>query len=197
MRKIKVTRKQYERIVLAYRIGGFLAILGLLIGYSFLVGKPIEFALIFLPYFATKGFYSRQYHASSMKQCLILSIVIFAVAITLTVPKDFSICFSLLFGVLIAFASCKVGNTQAKIKELLAFYEEATRPKPFNVDTCTEAELIDRCKELRLSQENTDLAVEFFIRKTKQSAIADRLCVDEKSVTMRKQRLKQKLNNQD
>ena len=193
MRKIKVTRKQYERIVLAYRIGGFLAILGLLIGYSFLVGKPIEFALIFLPYFATKGLYSRQYHASSMKHCLMLSILIFAIAVTITIPKDYSICFSAVFGLLIAFVSCKVGNVQVKLRE----YAELTAPKPFNVDTCTEAELLERCRELHLSQENTELSVDFFIHKTKQSVIADRLCVDEKSVTMRKQRLKQKLNSKD
>ena len=192
-RKIKVTRKQYEQIVLAYRIGCFLTIVGLLIGYSFLVGKLIEFALIFLPYFITKGFYSQQYHASSMKQCLILSIVIFAIAATITVPKEYSICFSTVFGLLIAFVSCKVGNIQVKLQE----HAELTAPKPFNVDTCTEAELLERCRKLRLSKENTELAVDFFIHKTKQRVIANRLCVDEKSVTMRKQRLKQKLNSKD
>ena len=191
-RKIKVTRKQYERIVLAYRIGGFLAIVGLLIGYSFLVGKPIEFALIFLPYFATKGLYNRQYHASSLKHCLVLSIVIFAIAVTITIPKDYSICFSLLFGILIAFASCKIGNVQVKLRE----YAELTAPKLFNVDTCTEEQLLDRCRELRLSQENTELAVDFFIRKTKQSMVADRLCVDEPSIARRKLRLKKKLNKE-
>lgn len=192
-RKIKVTRRQYERIVLSYRIGGFLAIVGLLIGFSFLVGKPIEFALIFLPYFATKSLYERQYHSASLKHCLLLSIGIFAFAVLITVPKEYSICCSLFIGLIIAFASCKVGEVQVKLKA----YAELTAPKLFNVDTCTETELLDRCAELRLSQENTELAVEFFIRKTKQRVIADRLCVDEKSVTMRKQRLKQKLNSKD
>lgn len=191
-RKIKVTRKQYERIVFAYRIGGFLAIVGLLIGFSFLIGKPIEFALIFLPYFITKGFYKRQYHSSSLKQCLLLSIGIFAFAVLITIPKEYSICCSLFVGLIIAFASCKVGEVQAKLKD----YAELTAPKPFNVNTCTESELLERCAELRLSQENTDLAIDFFIRKTKQSIIADRLCVDETSVARRKLRLKQKLNKE-
>ncbi len=189
-RKIKVTRRQYERIVLAYRISGFLAIVGLLIGYSFLVGKPIEFALIFLPYFATKGLYERQYHATSLKQCLLLSVGIFALAVTITLTKSYSLCFSLAFGLAIALVSCKVGNAQRIAHE----YAALTAPKPFNVDTCTESELIERCKELRLSEENTELAVDFFIRKTKQSVIADRLCVDEMSIARRKLRLKQKLN---
>lgn len=189
-KKIKVTLKQYERIILTYRIGGFIAVLDLLLGFSFLVGKPIEFALIFLPYFATKGLYERQYHSASLKHCLLLSIGIFAFAVLIAVPKEYSICYSLFVGLIISFVSCKVGEVQVKLKD----YAELTAPKPFNVDTCTETELLERCKELRLSQDNTDLAVEFFIRKTKQSVIADRLCIDEYSVKVRKRRLKEKLN---
>lgn len=190
MRKIKVTRKQYERIVLAYRIGGFMLIVGLLIGFSFLVGKPIEFALIFLPYFVTKGFYKRQYHSHSLKQCVLLSIGIFALALLICMPKEFSVCFALLIGVGIAFISSKVGAVQGKLRA----YEALTKPKPFNTDTCTESELLDRCRELRFSQENTELAVEFFIKKTRHSELADRLYITEHGVAERKQRLKHKLN---
>lgn len=189
-RKIKVTRKQYERIVLAYRIGGFITIVGLLIGFSFLVGKPIEFALIFLPYFATKGLYERQYHAHSLKQCCLMSFGLFAFAILITAPKEYSICASLFIGIAIAFASCKVGEVQVKLRA----YAELTKPKPFNVDTCTEAELLERCRELNFSQENTEIAVELFMRKTKHSVLADKYCIGEKSMTLKKFRLKSKLN---
>ena len=41
-----------------------------------------------------------------------------------------------------------------------------------------------------MSAENTELAVAFFIRKEKHSDIADRLYIDEKSVTKRKQRMR-------
>lgn len=189
-RKIEVTQRQYERIIFMYRIGGFLATVGLLVGFSFLIGKPIEFTLIFLPYFTTKGLYERQYHSASLKHCLLLSIGIFSFAVLIVVPKEYSICCSLFFGLIITFASCKVGEVQTKLKE----YSDLIAPKPFNVDTCTESELLERCMELRLSQENTDLAIEFFIRKTKQSILADRLCIDEHSITERKRRLKHKLN---
>ena len=64
----------------------------------------------------------------------------------------------------------------------------------FSTDNCTEAQLLKRCREIGLSEENTELAVEFFIKKTKQSDIANRLFINEKSVQMRKQRLKEKLN---
>lgn len=65
----------------------------------------------------------------------------------------------------------------------------------FNTENCTEQQLVARCKELKLSEYNTKLAIEFFIKKTKHSKLADELCIDEKSVQQSKRRLKHKLNN--
>lgn len=205
MRKIKITRKQYTALSKAYRYGGFAIILGLLVGFSWLIGKPIEFIFIFLPYFLTKGLYTRQYHSRSLKECFSLSLVVFALSIIACVPREASILFAVVLGLAIAFASYKAGVIQFKLKDyeyieprynqLVDFYKNATEQKPFDINTCTEEELRKRCEELRFSQDNTELAVEFFIRKTKQSIIADRLCIDEKSVTTRKKRLKDKLNN--
>ena len=172
-------------------------------GFAWLIGKPIEFLLIFLPYFFTKGLYSRQFHSRSLKECFSLSLVVFALALMACVPSGASIMFSVVLGLAIAFISYKVGVIQFKLKDyeyieprynfLVNFYKDATAPKHFSVDTCTEQELRLRCSVLHLSHENTELAVEFFIRKTKQSIIADKLCIDEKSVTTRKKRLKAKL----
>lgn len=202
-KKINVTRRQYEIISRIYRFGGFAFILGLLIGFSFLIGKLIEFILIFLPYFISKNFYTVQFHSKSLKQCFTLSLMVFALATMAVFHSEFSIIFSVVLGCAIAFISYKVGVIQFKLKdyeyieprynELVAFYENATKSKPFDVNTCTEEELRKRCEELRFSYDNTELAVEFFIKKTKQSVIADRLCIDEKSVTTRKKRLKAKL----
>lgn len=200
---IKVTRKQYAIISRIYRFGGFSLIVGLLMGFAWLIGKPIEFVFIFLPYFLTKGLYTRQFHSRSLKECFSLSLIVFALALMACVPSGESIMFSVVLGLAIAFISYKVGVIQFKLKdyeyieprynELVAFYENATKSKPFDVNTCTEEELRKRCEELRFSYDNTDLAVEFFIKKTKQSVIADKLCIDEKSVTTRKKRLKAKL----
>jgi hypothetical protein len=204
-KKIKITRDKYEKISKLYRFGGFAIIVGLLISFSSLIGKPVEFLLIFLPYFLTKGLYSRQFHSRSLKECFSISLVVFALALMACVPSGASIMFSVILGLAIAFVSYKIGMVQTKLKDydyieprynqLVEFYKDATAPKPFSVDTCTEQELRLRCSTLHLSHENTELAVEFFIRKTKQSIIADKLCIDEKSVTTRKKRLKAKLNN--
>ena len=200
---IKVTRRQYAIISRTYRFGGFVLIIGLLMGFAWLIGKPIEFLLIFLPYFFTKGLYTRQFHSRSLKECFSLSLIVFALALMACVPSGESIMFSVVLGLAIAFISYKVGVIQFKLKDyeyieprynqLVDFYKNATEQKPFDVNACTEEELRKRCEELRFSYDNTELAVEFFIRKTKQSIIADKLCIDEKSVTTRKKRLKAKL----
>lgn len=64
----------------------------------------------------------------------------------------------------------------------------------FDVDTCTARELLKRCYALRFSAQNVSLAVKFFILKTPHKEIADKFCINEKSVTMRKWRMKLKLN---
>lgn len=202
---IKVTKKQYEIISKIYRFGGFAIVLVLLIGFSIFIHKPIEFTLIFLPYFITKNFYEKQYHSNSLKECFIISLLIFGIATIISIPKQFSISFAFVIGTIIAFISYKVGDIQFKIQDyeyiepryniLVEKYKDEIQKKPFNTETCTYEELMARCNELRLSRENTELCIEFFIFKTKQSIIADRLCIDEKSVTMKKLRLKQKLNN--
>lgn len=207
MKTIKITRKRYTALSKAYRYGGFAIILGLLVGFSWLIGKPIEFILIFLPYFITKGLYTRQYHSRSLRECFALSLGIFAFVLLACVPRETSILFSVLLGLAIAFVSYKAGVVQFKLKDyeyveprynqLVDFYKNATEQKPFDVNACTEEELRKRCEELRFSQDNTELAVEFFIKKTKHSIIADKLCIDEKSITRRKMRLREKLNNQN
>ena len=95
-----------------------------------------------------------------------------------------------MYGLMIDYLAYKHKDYEDKRLELT----ELKKPKPFSVDTCTEDELLERCKTLRFSEENTNLAIEFFIKKTKQSLIAERLCTDEKYVKLKKHRLKQKLN---
>lgn len=125
--------------------------------------------------------------------CVALSILMCWIMIVVTLPISVSI----LSGVVVALIDCYLLYKIRDYFDIRNEIAEINKPNPFNVNTCTEAELLERCRKLRLSKENTELAVDFFIHKTKQSVIADRLCVDEKSVTMRKQRLKQKLNNKD
>lgn len=153
--------------------------------FAFLLEKEIEAICFCVAHIAIRPKFAKQYHSSLTHVCLFITLIIAFFGILLCLP----ISTSLLFAVPLAFGVAWIGYIAQDRLDLLT-------PKSFNIDTCTESELIARCKELHFSDENTELAIEFFIRKTKQSIIADRICIDEKSVTTRKKRMKQKLNNQ-
>lgn len=117
--------------------------------------------------------------------------------IWVSISKATTLSINLLFIPFQAFAFCWLGSIieEKLILAKLPKEEPKVEPKPFNTDTCTKDELIARCNELKLSKDNTELAIAFFIDKTKHSIIADQLCIEEKSVIMKKLRLKQKLNS--
>ena len=126
--------------------------------------------------------------------CRVITGVVFFFGVSFVLSFEFSMFSAILINYFIGW----VGFTkkQADTYELKynRLKEKLEKNKEFNTDTCTEQQLIARCRELHFSEENTNLAIEFFIKKTKQSKIADELCINEKSVQTRKQRLKEKLN---
>lgn len=88
----------------------------------------------------------------------------------------------------------KIRNIELQ-KELDALKQNIDEDNSFDVDNCTKEQLLERCKELKMSDDGIELAIELFINKTKQSVIADKLCIEEKSVQQHKRRLRKKLNN--
>lgn len=135
------------------------------------------------------------FHLASVTLCMVLSVFVGWVGLQLSLPINISLISNIIVGVIFAILSWKIQEVIDMKAEYATLKEKLETEKVFNTDTCTLDELVARCKELRFSKENTELAIKFFIDKVKQSVIADELCVEEKSVQMRKQRLKKKLNN--
>ncbi len=161
---------------------------------SFLFDKWIEGIVFFICHWFIREQFPKQYHRSTHAMCRLITSVVFFFGVSFILP----LALSLFSAVPICYFISWVGFTkkQADYFELKYYRlkEQLECKKDFNTDTCTEEELIERCKELRLSNENILLAIEFFIKKTKQSELADRLCIEEKSIQQNKRRLKQKLN---
>ena len=135
------------------------------------------------------------FHCATISACICLSTAICWFGLYLSLPLGVSLISNIIVGVIFAIITWhiqEVINMKAKYYKLK---EKLETEKVFNTETCTKEELIARCQELKLSKDNIELAIKFFIDKTKQSEIANELCVDEKSVQMRKRRLKKKLNN--
>lgn len=150
--------------------------------------KPVEAICFCVAHIVIRANFDKQYHSSVTRICLFITSLVVFFGILFCLP----IRTSLLSAIPIAFTVALVGYLIA-YKIEIEQEKVAERKKSFDLDTCTETELIERCRALRFSDINTELAVEFFIKKTPHRIIADRLCIDEKSVTTRKKRMKIKL----
>jgi hypothetical protein len=139
---------------------------------------------ILVAYSLLRWCFPTTWHHKKTLNCAVYSIIIFTTLDRLALPFAVSILSTVVLS---------LGLTYGLYK-LQVLIDNQIIVRNFCTDNCTEQELIDRCREIHLSEENTKLAVEFFIKKTKQSVIADELCVNEKSVQIRKKRLKEKLN---
>lgn len=160
-------------------------VVSIIVLFAFLLDKKIETICFCVAHIVIRPKFAKQYHSNLTHVCLFITLNIAFFGILLCLPVGTS----LLFAVPLVFGISWVGYIAQDRIDILKQKET-----PFNTDTCTESELIERCKALHFSTENTELAVEFFIKKTKQSIIAERLCIDEKSVTTRKRRMRKKLN---
>lgn len=162
---------------------------------SFILNKWIEGVAFFICHWLIREQFPKQYHCTSHSMCRLITSVVFFFGVSFCLP----LALSLFSAIPICYFISWVGFTKKQADDFEIKYErlkqELEKKSEFNTDTCTETELISRCNELHFSKDKTELAIEFFINKTKQSELADKFCVEEKSIQQSKRRLKQKLNN--
>lgn len=161
---------------------------------AFIFGKWIEAVIFFFCHWFIREQFPRQYHHIVPAMCRLITSVVFFFGVCMILPFAWSLFSAIPINYFIGW----VGFTkkQADIYEIKCkrLQEELEKKSQFSTNNCTEEQLRVRCREVGLSKENTELAVEFFIKKTKQKIIADKLFVTEEAVHKRKLRLKKKLN---
>lgn len=157
-------------------------------------GKWIEGIVFFFVHWLVKVQFPKEYHHIVPSMCRTITSAVLFFGVSFVLPLSLS----LVSSIPICYFISWVGYTKKQADDFeikyLELKEILEHKKEFNTDTCTQEELVRRCKELGFSRTNTRLAVEFFIKKTRHRDIADILCIEEKSVQQQKRRLKQKLN---
>jgi hypothetical protein len=134
-------------------------------------------------------------HCATISACMCVSTAICWLGLYLSLPINISLISNIIVGVIFAIITWKIQEVIDMKADYETLKEKLEADKVFNTENCTKDELIARCKELKFSKDNTELAIKFFIDKTKQSTIADELCISEQGVRIKKLRLKKKLNN--
>ena len=162
---------------------------------SFIFNKWMEGIVFFFSHWFIREQFSKQYHSPTHALCRLVTSVVFFFGVSFVLPFGFS----LFSAIPICYFISWVGFTKKQADYYELKYEnlkrELEKKKEFNTDTCSLDELLARCNELHFSKDKTELAIEFFIYKTKQSELADKFCIEEKSIQQHKRRLRQKLNN--
>lgn len=156
--------------------------------FAFRLDKVIIAIVVLFAYMTMRYKFDKTYPNKSTWICVILSILMMFAMIYASLP----IGVSLLSGVCIASIDCYI---LYKVKDYNDLKFERQEPLHFNPNKCSQIELVARCQELGLSQDNIDFAVMVFIKKLKHKQIAELLCIEEKSVTTKKARLNKLLIN--
>ena len=161
---------------------------------AILLNKILEGVFFFICHALIREQFDDQYHHILHSMCRQITGSVFFFGVSFVLPLGWSLLSAIPINYLIGW----VGYTKKQADKFEVKYnrlkEKLELKSDFSTETCTEAELITRCKELRLSESETNLAIDLFIKKTKQSIMADKLCIEEKSVQQHKRRLKIKLN---
>ena len=164
---------------------------------AFLLNKWFEGAIFFVCHWLIREQFPKQYHHIVPATCRLITSVTFFFGVSFILPFALSLISAIPINYFIGWVGFTKKNEEYYVYKYEKLKAQLEAKKPFSTDSCTEAELIARCKELGMKPDNIDLAIELFIKKTKQSKIADKLCVNEAAICIRKYRLKEKLNKSD
>lgn len=163
---------------------------------SLLFSKWIEGIVFFFCHWLIREQFPKQYHHIIPAMCRLLTSVIFFFGVSFILPLGFSLMSAVPINYFIGwvgFTKKQADTFQTKCERLKAEIEAKNQ---FNTDTCTEAELIERCRELRMSEENISLAVDLFIRKVPHKQLSEKYFIETDSIKKKRLRMKNKLNNQ-
>lgn len=163
---------------------------------ALLFNKWVEGIFFFFCHWFIREQFPKQYHHVIPAMCRLITSVIFFFGVCFILPFGFSLISAIPINYFIGwvgFTKKQADTFQTKFERLKSEIEEKNK---FNCETCTEAELKARCRELGMSEESTLLAIEFFIRKTPYRDLAKKYFIEIDSINKKRQRMKNKLNNQ-
>lgn len=168
--RIKLLVKKFFKVDLWQ----YVLILSLICAIAFIFDKWVEAFSFCVAHYILRPKFDKQYHSYNTKICLLITSAVAFIGIMLTLPVHIS----LLSSIPVALFICWVGNlVQDRIdltlynKQYKLKIDELEKPKPFDLDNCTEIELRERCKLKGYKPKKIERAVVHFIHKTEHKLI--------------------------
>lgn len=173
----------------AYKYGLYAFIFVMIFALAFILNKHIEAFFLLGAYAMLRYRFPKTFHHPSTYWCVFWSILSFWLCIIAVLPLRYSILSSVAVALILCYILFKVQDYIDTKKEL-----ERVKNKPFDLKTCTREELLDRCKQLNISPQSTQIAISYFIDKNKSIYdIANEYGIEYDSARIRIKRIKKKL----
>lgn len=137
--------------------------------------KLLETAFLFGCYIMLRFLTPKTFHSNNFYRCIFWSIVMFNLAIPMTLPLSISLFASVVMGYVISLVLYY-------IQDYIDLKIEDKKRKMFNIKTSTEDELIARCISKCFNQQDIEQCVIIFKSGLKGDALYKKLCYCERQV---------------
>ena len=163
---------------------GYVVILVALFSVSWLCDKVINAVIILMSYGGTRWVFPLTYQAKTDRGCIMFTIGCFSIAIIICLPITLSIVSSVVIGMVIS-----------TFLFFLQYFLDLLKSK----NTVDKETLIEKCKSLNYGELKTEIAIKFFVDKSKPKEVWRWLCEEKQeniewdSVNKIKYRMKKEL----
>lgn len=135
-----------------------LLVLTFMTGCAWLFDKPWEAVMFFVSHTVIRQYFDKQYHCRTLALCLILTLSVMFFGIVVTLPVEIGLLSAIPVGCFISWIGYLV---QSRI-DLLNYRRKR---EAFNLETCTEEEIVEKCKLLHYNANKIKVAVMLFVEK--------------------------------
>ena len=152
-----------------------LIVFGSIFACSWLFGKYIEGILFCICHTSIRVTFDKQFHFNKTALCLLLTLSIIWFSIPITLPLHISLLSCIPVSFLISF----FGYLAQDRVDLLVYKRNNEN---FNLENCTEEQLVRVCKLLHYKQDKIDIAIMFFVDKMSNKQVWEVLCKTNRNV---------------
>ena len=164
---------------------------------SFIFNKYLEGILFFITHVFIRAQFPKQYRFATHSACRLMSAVVFFFGVSFVLPLSCS----LLSVIHINYFICWISYTK-KLANCFELDCEILKDKinklcptlqPLDINKCSEEQLLDRCKLLKMTKHGTEMCINIFVKKMTVEQLSALYCINKRSVIIHKARLKKKL----
>lgn len=188
----KILLKIKVRDFFKYRLWQHLLVVAFALGCALLFDKILEMVLFCIAHIVIRKRFDKQYHCGTTMMCLVVTGCVLFFGISVVLPVSVS----LLSAVPVCCFICFTGYLAQDRMDLFKYKQEKSE---FDLETCTEKQVLERCYLLHYNEEKARLAVMFFVEKKSASQMMEYLdthgrSMDIDSVYQCKKRIKKDLS---